>query len=188
MLVDPTTLPLHLQRFFDSRVAFFGDGFFCPVFFEGFVSPFCPVCDFGVANPFFFHRPFFSPFIHRRFFGGFFTPFVPVFGPGLVIESEQAAKQVPAEQPEAGRAQKAPEAAPTPGPAERGPVPLTLLMLTDGSAYGVIDYWLDAGRLHYLTPSGRENSVLLERIDLYGTVKANWERGVEFTLRPQRSR
>ncbi len=189
VLVNPTTLPLHLQRFFDSRVAFFfGDGFFCPVFFDGFVSPFCPICDFGVANPFFFHRPFFSPFIHRRFFGGFFTPFMPVFSPGLVIASEQAAKQAPAEQPEAGKAEKAPEAVPTPGLAERGPAPLTLLMLTDGSAYGVIDYWLDDGRLHYLTPSGRENSLLLERIDLYGTVKANWERGIEFTLRPQRSR
>ncbi len=63
-----------------------------------------------------------------------------------------------------------------------------MLVFTDGSTYEVVDYWLDDGHLHYLTVDGTENSVPLERIDLYATVKANWQRGVEFTLRPQRSR
>ncbi len=183
-LADPTILAFHHHRFFDNRVVFFfSDGFFCPVFFDGFVSPFCPVCDFGVVNPFFFHRPFFAPFGHRRF--GFFTPFVPFFGPGLVIESERVAQQAPAAQPEAGKVEKTPESVATP---ERGPVPLTVLVLTDGSAYDVVDYWLEDGRMHYLTSDGMGNSVPLERIDLYATVKANWERGVKFSLRPKRSR
>lgn len=181
-LVNPAILPFRHQGFFGSRGVFFGgDGFFCPVFFDGFLSPFCPVCDLGVVNPFFFHRPFFFPFGHRRFVGGFFTPTVPFFGPGLVSDSERVGQQPPAEQPEAGKLEKAPESAPL-------AAPQTLLVFTDGSAYGVADYWLDDGRLHYLTSDGVEKSVPLERIDLYATVKVNWERGVQFTLRPQRSR
>ncbi len=154
------------------------------IFFDGFFSPFC---DFGVVNPFLFQRRFFFPFAHRRFLGGFFTPFV--FDSFLLSNAEMVQQTAgePAKppesgtyEPEAGIAEQVPEA----GVSRRGSAPLTLLVLTDGSMYGVVDYWLDGRELHYLTSYGGENSVPLERIDLYATAKANWERGVPFTLRP----
>jgi hypothetical protein len=65
--------------------------------------------------------------------------------------------------------------------------PVTLLQLKDGSMYGLTDYWLEDGRLHYITSYGGENSLAIERVDLDQTVKLNWERGVEFVLRPMPS-
>ncbi len=154
------------------------------IFFDGFFSPFC---DFGVVNPFLFQRRFFFLFAHRRFLGGFFIPFV--FDPFLLRNAEMVQQTAgePAEppasgtyEPEAGIVEPVPEA----GMSRRVSAPLTLLVFTDGSMYGVVDYWLDGRGLHYLTSYGGENSVPLERVDLYATAKANWERGVPFTLRP----
>jgi hypothetical protein len=62
--------------------------------------------------------------------------------------------------------------------------PPTLLQLKDGYMYGLTDYWVEDGQLHYFTSYGAKNSVPIERVDLDKTVRLNWERGVEFVLRP----
>ncbi len=76
-----------------------------------------------------------------------------------------------------------------PGVAARGQQtePLTLLELKDGYMYGLTDYWVKDGQLHYFTSYGAQNSVPIERVDLDKTVRLNWERGVEFVLRPMPS-
>jgi hypothetical protein len=61
--------------------------------------------------------------------------------------------------------------------------PLTLLQLRDGSMYGLVDYWVEDGQLHYKTSYGGQNSIGLDRIDLEETIYLNAERGVEFVLR-----
>jgi len=51
--------------------------------------------------------------------------------------------------------------------------------------YGLVDYWVEDGRLHYKTSYGGQNSIGLDRIDLEETVHLNAERGVQFALRPK---
>jgi hypothetical protein len=63
--------------------------------------------------------------------------------------------------------------------------PLTLLQLRDGSMYGLVDYWVEDGQLHYKTSYGAQNSTELDRIDLEQTVRLNADRGVQFVLRPK---
>ncbi len=48
---------------------------------------------------------------------------------------------------------------------------------------GLRDYWVEDGRLHYVTSYGGEDSVLLEQIDFGRTVQLNAERGVELVQR-----
>ena len=60
---------------------------------------------------------------------------------------------------------------------------LTLLVLQEGSMYGLTDYWLDGNRLHYVTSYGAENSVPIESIDFVKTFRANEERGIPFAPR-----
>jgi len=66
--------------------------------------------------------------------------------------------------------------------------PVTLLQLRDGSMYGLVDYWIEDGQLHYTTTYGGQNSLELDRIDLKTTVRLNHERGIEFVLRPNTPR
>jgi len=74
-------------------------------------------------------------------------------------------------------------------PGEPPPAPrLTLLVFKNHSIYAVTDYWLADGRLHYITSYGGQNAVPLELIDLDMTVRLNWERGMEFALRPEPTR
>ena len=68
--------------------------------------------------------------------------------------------------------------------AATAPGPLTVIYFKDGSSYGVRDYWLDAGQLHYVTSYGGENSVDADRVDLQRTVDENAKNGIDFTLRP----
>jgi hypothetical protein len=63
--------------------------------------------------------------------------------------------------------------------------PVTLLQLRDGWMYGLVDYWVEDGQLHYKTTYGGQNSVELDRIDLEETVQLNADRGVQFVLRPK---
>jgi hypothetical protein len=60
--------------------------------------------------------------------------------------------------------------------------PVTLLVLRDGSMYGLVDYWVADGQLHYTTTYGGQNSVALNRIDLEKTMQLNAERGIHFVL------
>jgi len=165
-------------------------------FHRGFGFPICsPVLGFGISTQHFglfhhelvcFPRPFVSPF---------FFPFVPSVGPIFVVPpsavfaQEQLAVAQQIEEAPAGESytvsaesQPPGEAAQSEEPASR---PLTLLQLKDGSMYGLTDYWLENGKLHYFTSYGGENSLPIERIDLDRTVQLNWERGVEFVLRPK---
>lgn len=64
------------------------------------------------------------------------------------------------------------------------PPPATLIYLKDGSSYEVMSYWLDAGKLHYITNYGGENSLDMNHLDLQRTVDENAQRGANFTLRP----
>lgn len=64
------------------------------------------------------------------------------------------------------------------------PAPSTLIYLKDGTIYEVMSYWLDAGKLHYITNYGGENAIDMNLLDLQQTVDANTQRGVTFTLRP----
>ena len=49
--------------------------------------------------------------------------------------------------------------------------------------YGVVDYWLDHGVLHYIASYGGENSVPLESVNLDKTVELNSLTGIGFVLR-----
>lgn len=62
---------------------------------------------------------------------------------------------------------------------------ITLLQLRDGSMYGLTDYWVKDGELHYTTTYGAHNSLPFERIDFAKTVQLNTDRGVPFVLPPQ---
>jgi hypothetical protein len=52
--------------------------------------------------------------------------------------------------------------------------------------YGLTDYWVKDGELHYKTTYGGENSVSFERIDFAKTVQLNADRDVRFVLPPQK--
>jgi hypothetical protein len=71
--------------------------------------------------------------------------------------------------------------APTAGP------DVTVLYLKDGSSFGVSDYWIEGGRLHYVTTYGGANAVDLDELDTQRTVDDNAKQGVTFTLRPPHS-
>ena len=62
-------------------------------------------------------------------------------------------------------------------------VQITQLALKDGFIFGLTDYWVEGGMLHYVTNYGRQNAIELDRIDLDKTVKLNSDRGVPFVLR-----
>jgi len=61
-------------------------------------------------------------------------------------------------------------------------LPMTLLLLRDGSMYGLVDYSVANGQLHYTTTYGGQNSIALDRIDMEKTVQLNAERGIQFVL------
>jgi len=61
--------------------------------------------------------------------------------------------------------------------------PSTLLVLLEGSMYGLTDYWLEDNRLHYVTTYGAENSVPIESIDFEKTFQVNKEHSIEFAPR-----
>jgi len=60
----------------------------------------------------------------------------------------------------------------------------TTIYLKDGTSYEVMSYWLDAGKLHYITNYGGETSIDISQLDLQRTVDENAQRGGNFTLRP----
>ena len=74
----------------------------------------------------------------------------------------------------------APQGAEAPAPAPG----VTVLYLKDGTSFGVIDYWLEGGRLHYVTTYGGANAMDMDDLDAQHTVDENAKQGVTFTLRP----
>ncbi len=68
--------------------------------------------------------------------------------------------------------------------AESNPsIQITQLALKDGFIFGLTDYWVEGGMLHYVTTYGAQNAIELDRIDLDKTVKLNSDRGISFVLR-----
>jgi hypothetical protein len=60
---------------------------------------------------------------------------------------------------------------------------ITMLVLKEGISFAVTDYWVEDGKLGYVTTYGRENIIDLEQVDLDQTAKLNSLRGVPFVLR-----
>jgi hypothetical protein len=59
----------------------------------------------------------------------------------------------------------------------------TLIVLKGGSAYVAADYWVDSGKMHFVTQGGEERLFPVEKLDLSQTVRMNRERNVEFQVR-----
>jgi hypothetical protein len=59
---------------------------------------------------------------------------------------------------------------------------VTTLVLKEGISFGVIDYWVDGGKLGYVTTFGYQKTIDLDRLDLDKTVKLNSSRGIPFVL------
>ena len=133
---------------------------------------------FGASFP--SHR-----FISRRF-GGFFWSDSSFAGGRLGTSSASIASQagsdpsgfVPRNAPPAPP-QDAESSAPSAVKVER---PVTLLQLRDGSMYGLIRYWVDGERLHYVTDYGGEDDLPLGRIDFAKTTQLNASRGTPLVL------
>lgn len=71
---------------------------------------------------------------------------------------------------------------------ENPPVPqLTWLILKDGASYLVKDYWLEFGKLQFVTLDGERKLLALARLDLDRTVRLNQERNVQFAIRSRDS-
>ena len=68
--------------------------------------------------------------------------------------------------------------------ATAAPTPPTTIYMKDGSSYQVMSYWLDAGKLHYITNYGGESSIDMSQLDLQRTVDENAAHGGSFTLLP----
>ncbi|MBO0912306.1 MAG: hypothetical protein J2P13_10980, partial [Acidobacteria bacterium] len=65
---------------------------------------------------------------------------------------------------------------------EPAPSKLTVIALRDGSAYLAADYWVKSGLMHFVSSTGEDHLLPLERIDLAQTVRVNQERRVTFVL------
>ena len=63
--------------------------------------------------------------------------------------------------------------------------PVTLMQLRDGSMYGLVDYWVENGQLHYTTTYGGQDVVGLDRVDMVKTAQLNEGRGIQFAPRPK---
>jgi len=68
--------------------------------------------------------------------------------------------------------------------ASAAPQVYPVLVLRDGSMYAVNDFWLEGGKLHYVTTYGGENSFDPNQLDMQRTVDENAKRGITFTLYP----
>ena len=60
---------------------------------------------------------------------------------------------------------------------------LTLIVLKDGTIYAATDYWLEDGRVFYVTSTGQQDAVAVRDLDLEMTTRLNAERHVPFILR-----
>jgi len=138
---------------------------------------------------------FFGPFFMGRFSESFISSpsFLPINGqkPGYVPDDSTAgARSKPSDATglsESGTENPATNNA-EPRDKAKSDQSVTLLQLRDGSMYGLVDYWIEDGQLHYTTTYGGQNSLELDRIDLETTVQLNNERGIEFVLRPSARR
>jgi len=133
-----------------------------------------------------FRNPFFSHRFFSRGFSGYFWSDSLFAGVWLGAPSDSIASQtasdssglVPRNAPWAPP-QDAESSAPSAVKAEQ---PVTLLQLRDGSMYGLVRYWVDGRRLHYVTDYGGQDDVPLERIDFAKTMQLNASRATPLIL------
>jgi len=141
----------------------------------------------------------FGGFFGRRFFAGGFFPFgssvssstivvvpqiVPVQVPVVtqaVLTGPQGDIIVPVGLPENWGQLRIVKPSVT---AEQPPLPqLTLIVLKDGAIYAAADYWLEDGRIFFVTSAGKQDAVAVRELDLELTTRLNAERHVPFILR-----
>ena len=128
---------------------------------------------------------------HRFFRTGFF----PIVSSSVVVVVE-AGQSASAEEESASRSafpavaglpfnwNERPQVAEPGLRSQPSPLPqLTLLVLKHGSIFAATDYWLEDGRLFYLSSTGAVSSVALGGLDWPMTTRLNAERGVRFVLR-----
>ena len=130
------------------------------------------------------------------FGNSFSSPFISPFGRGYgagpyyargnygYTSGDQAADESSDYEPPSAPGTYMPDALTPAQPEETpAPLPVTLLALKDGTMYGVTDYWLEQGQLHYVASYGGQNSVPLDRVDIGKTVELNSANGLGFNLR-----
>ncbi|MGH9863642.1 MAG: hypothetical protein ACRD35_09500 [Candidatus Acidiferrales bacterium] len=72
-------------------------------------------------------------------------------------------------------------------PRERAPLAqLTLLVLKDQTIIPATEYWLEDGRVFYVTSTGRQDSFEVRDLDWEMTTELNAQRNVDFVLRAPR--
>jgi hypothetical protein len=152
---------------------FYGAGFCDP--FSGFDPGFgCGGLGFGFGYGFGYGYPgYFGPSYDNSYSVG--STIGPTLYDNDTPAGDSSGSYAPA--PEQGSDLSSQNAAPAPPPA-------TLIYLKDGTSYGAMSYWLDAGQLHYITNYGGEATVDMGQLDLQRTVDENARIGVDFTLRP----
>lgn len=166
-----------------------------PVFGQGFDAH-----HFSVLNRQrgFFGGGFFGGgFMGNNFFGGGFFPLSAIGSTTTVIVVPQPVPVVvqevraePAEvvvpvglPPNWGEVQVARPSYPV----QQAPISqLTLIVLKDQTIFAVTDYWLEEGRVFYVTSTGAQKSVALRDLDWEMSTRLNAERGVEFVLGSKR--
>jgi hypothetical protein len=74
-----------------------------------------------------------------------------------------------------------PDEAAAPAPQQ----PVVKLALKDGTIFDVYSYWLENGRLHYVTTYNIQTSIPIDELDLQQTVDLNYKLGITFTLTPK---
>jgi hypothetical protein len=93
----------------------------------------------------------------------------------------------PSPEPEQGTGESvAPDAsaAAVAPPASASSSPGTVIYFKDGTNLEVLSYWLDTGKLHYITTYNGEMTADMSEVDLQRTVDDNARNGINFTLRP----
>jgi hypothetical protein len=66
-------------------------------------------------------------------------------------------------------------------PAANGPA-MTIIAMKDGTAMLAQGYWLESGKLQWMSEGGEQKALPLEQVDLYQTTRLNHERNVDFVL------
>ncbi len=176
--------PFGIRHRFLFRDRFlFRNRFFAGPFFGGwFGFPFCPQFGFWSQEFFFANQLncWGDPFFFARGFNTFGFPYGPEAYPAGYYAPQPYADAM-AEDARATGAGTKTETSPTTADEQ----PVTWLQTVDGEIYGLTDYWVEDGRLHYVTDYGAKNALPFERIDFDKTVQLNARQGVEFVLRPK---
>lgn len=167
-----------------------------PVFGQGFDAHHFHILH---GQPFFFPGGFIGGgFFGSNFFGGGFFPLPLVSSSSTVVVVPQV---VPVQVPVVVQEARPAEVVVTTGlppdwgevhvakpsyPVERPPLAhLTLLVLKNQTIFAVTDYWLEDGRIFYVTSTGKQDSIAVRDLDWEMTTQLNAERGVEFVLRSE---